>query len=259
MLAALALAGCQQHAAKDTSPTSALTGQTEMAAQIAQLRQEIAMLRGDLQKMSGQVSRLSAAGAGQPAAAQAPDTTVYDVKVGDSPVLGAEDAPVTIVGFMDYQCPYCPAEYERIKQIVNQSNGKVRFVLKHHPLYFHKQASPAAAAAELARVNKGPEAFWAMSDMLFANNKKLQVQDLRRYAQMQQLNLEQFDDVMASQERIDILLSPDKAEGVRCNITGTPTILVNGLKLQDRSPEGYKTRIAQVLGREQAAVNNRLP
>jgi len=176
------------------------------------------------------------------------DTLFYEVDIGESPVLGQRDAPVTIVGFFDFQCQHGVADYKRISGLVRESRG-ICFVMKHYPLPQHRYASFAHAAAELAKMEKGDESFWEMTDIVFANNMRLQVSDLRQYAAKLGLNLQQFDDVMADQGKIDALLAADKAEGAKCKITCTPTVLINGLKLQDRSPEGYKKRIDEILSK----------
>jgi protein-disulfide isomerase len=183
------------------------------------------------------------------------DTTVYTIDIGDSPVLGAKEAVVTIVEFGDFQCPYSIREYPKIKQILQQYPDQVFFVFKHYPLNFHKKAPPAHAAAELARQEKGPDAFWQMHDLIMANPKKLEIADLRGYAQSLDLDLEKFDAVMADAEKINELLKADLAEAKKCKVRATPTVLINGLKMTNRTVEGYQTRIQQILKKEVAAGN----
>jgi protein-disulfide isomerase len=254
VIAIILMGGCSQ-----SHVTGACSEKQDVVAaspdsELAQLREEIAGLRADVQKLARQTARLSAMSsgnpAGQPMTRPEPDMTVYSVVSGDSPVLGSKDAQVSIAAFFDYQCPYCPREYEKIQQIVKESDGRVNFMVKHRPLSMHPQARYAAAAAELAKMDKGNEGFWAMSNMLFANNKNLQVADLRQYAQKLALQIQQFDDVMADPNRIGALLAGDKSEAAKCKVTGTPTVLINGLKLQDRSPEGYKKRIDEILSKQ---------
>lgn len=175
------------------------------------------------------------------------DTTVYTIAIGDSPILGAKEAVVTIVEFGDFQCPYCVREYPKIQQILTQYPDQVRFVFKHYPLNFHKKAPQAHAAVELARREKGSEAFWKMHDLIMANPRNLEISDLRRYAQTLNLDLNQFDSIMADPEKINDLIKSDLAEAKKCNVRATPTVLINGLKMTNRTLEGYRTRINNIL------------
>ena len=122
----------------------------------------------------------------------------------------------------------------------------MRLVLKHFPLSFHKKAKPAHAAVALAhKVGK----FWDMHDLIVAGPKKLDVADLRKHAESLGLDLNEFDTVMADPKLIDAVLAADMAEAKKCKVTGTPTILINGLKLVPRTPAGYKARIDELLGK----------
>ena len=184
-----------------------------------------------------------------------PDMTIYKINSDGAPFLGSEEAPVTIVEFGDFQCPYSVREYPKIQQILKQYPEKVRFVFKHYPLRFHKKAPPAHAAAELARREQGPKAFWKMHDLILANPKKLEISDLRRYAQTLNLDLNHFDSVMADPEKINDLLKTDLAEAKKCQVRATPTVLINGLKMTNRTLAGYQARINQILKKEVAAGN----
>ena len=179
-----------------------------------------------------------------------PDATIYKINLDGAPFLGSEQAPITIVEFGDFQCPYCIREYPKIQQIIQQYPDQVRFVFKHYHLRFHKKAPPAHAAAELARREKGSEAFWKMHDLIMANPKKIEIADLRGYAQSLNLDLKQFDTVMANAEKINELLKADLAEAKKCKVRATPTVLINGLKMTNRTLEGYQARIQQILAEE---------
>lgn len=175
------------------------------------------------------------------------DTTVYDVTIGDSPVLGNKDASVTIVEFADFQCPYCIREYPKIKEVLSEYKDKVRFVFKHRPLAFHKKAKAVHAVAELAKQQVGEDAFWTIHDKIIANPKKLEITDLREYAGAVDLDLGEFDKLVADKQAMDALLKVDLAEASKCNARGTPTVFINGMRLADRSVEGYKARIDAIL------------
>ncbi|MHC5000440.1 MAG: DsbA family protein [Planctomycetota bacterium] len=212
--------------------------------ELVRVRKEVALVRNDLKTVldskhiNGSDSRKR----------KPVDMTVYDVKIGSSPMLGPDDAPVTIVEFSDFECVYCTHEFPKIRQLLEDYPGKIRVVFKHYPLKFHKKAKPAHAAAELAFQQKGNDAFWKMHDMIFATPRKFEVTDLRGYAESLGLDMAEFDRVLDDPAQTNNLLQADYAEAKRCNVTGTPTVLINGLKLSGgRSLPNYKDRIDQIL------------
>lgn len=251
-----------------------------LRSEIAGLRKEVHLLRSSMKtlvaaleknnkavataakpaaKPAAKCAAASPCGKKQQAAEPKPkgDTTVYDVTIGSSPTLGAKDAPVTITEFVDLQCPYCIREYPKIKDVLKAYPDKVRVVFKHKPLGFHKKAKPVHAAIELALRQKGNEAFWKMHDMIMAAPKKLDIPDLRGYAEELGLDMKNFDETMADSDQIDKLLATDKAEASKCGVRGTPTIMINGLKLANRSMDGYKARIDEILSKPAKAVSKK--
>lgn len=216
--------------------------------EMSNLRRELSTVRNDLKKVLTKLSITE-----KTKTKKRPDTTVYDITIGSSPTRGPKDAPVTIVEFVDFQCPYCAREYPKIKQILNKYPDKVRFVFKHYPIRTHKQAKPAHAAAELAKLKGGTEAFWKFHDMIMANPKKLEIADLRGYAESLDLDMSKFDEVVSNEKEIDELLGTDVSEAKKCKVTGTPTILINGLKLTGRSVQEYERRINEILAKTRAS------
>ena len=223
-----------------------------LRVEMTSLRREVHMLRSDIRLLA---NALKGANLAKPAAKapsrRKPDTKIYDIKVGKSPVLGNKNAPVTITEFVDLQCPYCVREFPKIQEVLKAYDGKVKVVFKHYPLSFHVKAKPAHAAVELALQEKGNDAFWEMHDMIMAQPKKLDIADLRGYAVKLGLNLKNFDKTMADKAAIDKLLASDKALARKCGVRGTPTVMINGLKLADRSIEAYKKRIDEILNGKQ--------
>ncbi|MBZ0116450.1 MAG: thioredoxin domain-containing protein, partial [Sandaracinaceae bacterium] len=114
--------------------------------------------------------------------AQPDPNTVYRVPLGDSPQRGPADALVTVVIFSDFQCPFCSRVTATLDQIEQRYGQDVRFVYKHNPLPFHNDAMPAAEAATEVYLQRGPEAFWRLHDVLFENQRQLGADDLERYA-----------------------------------------------------------------------------
>jgi protein-disulfide isomerase len=158
---------------------------------------------------------------GQPAAPQAVYRKV-PVKP-DDPVLGAATAPVTVVVFSDFQCPFCARVEPSLKQLGQEYAGKVRFVWKHQPLPMHPNAVPAAIAAEAAR-EQGK--FWEMHDKLFAAQQDLTPATYERYAQELKLDMGKFKaSVAASKGQARISADQDLARSVGVN--GTPTMFFN--------------------------------
>jgi protein-disulfide isomerase len=229
----------------------------DLAKAIKSLQDEIASLKGEVQKVQAdQAKILKKLDTLEGRQAQRPpqqrqqrpvDTTVYDIEVGSSPTLGPENAKVTIVEFVCLQCPYCVREYPKLQQVLKDYPNDVRVVFKHFPLRFHKKAKPAHAACALAGQLGGNEMFWKVHDLIMANPKKLDVPDLRKHFETAGLDLNKFDEVMADEAKIDALVMVDQPVAKKCGVRGTPSVYINGLKLADRKPEGYKARIDEVL------------
>jgi protein-disulfide isomerase len=231
-----------------------------LRAELSNVMKELQVLRTDMKKvlvaLGNGAPGCACAGAAAPSEVQPRpvDTNVYDINTGSSPVLGKADAPVTIIEWSDFQCPFCAREYPKLKEILAAYPDQVRIVFKHRPLGFHKQAKPAHAAAQLAMEQGGSELFWKMHDRIIASPKALEVKDLRGYAEALNLDLARFDAVMADPKMIDQLLKLDLDEAAKCKVNATPTVMINGLKLSgDRNIESYKARIDGLL--KSASVN----
>ena len=160
--------------------------------------------------------------------------TRYRVEIGDSWTRGPDDAKVTIVEFTDFQCPYCSKVQPTLKKIRENYPNDVKFVFKHHPLAFHKDA-PLAHEASLAAGGQGK--FWEMEEILFNNQKKLKEEDLIGYAQELGLDVEQFKADLASGKYKGQVIS-DTEQAVGLGATGTPAFFVNGRFLSGAKPYG---------------------
>jgi protein-disulfide isomerase len=140
-------------------------------------------------------------------------------------VLGRPDAPVTLLEYGDYQCPYCGAAHPIVKALQRHLGDNLRFVFRHFPLAtIHEYAEGAAEAAEAAGAQGK---FWQMHDTLFENQPALDFDSLVGYAEDLGLELERFttqleNRVYASRVREDFL------SGVRSGVNGTPTFFING-------------------------------
>ena len=157
---------------------------------------------------------------------------VHTVSTAGAPARGPEHAPVTIVEFSDFQCPFCAKVVPTLKQIEEKYGERVRIVWKHLPLDIHRDAVGAALAAEAAG-QQGK--FWEYHDKLFANQDRLSADDLTQYAKDLRLDLTRFESNLrgaTEKQRIDA----DVADAKTLGIEGTPGIFINGRYLAGAQP-----------------------
>ena len=162
-----------------------------------------------------------------------------------APSLGTPEAPVEIVIFSDFQCPYCAKVGSLLEYALEQNPDTVRIIFKNFPLPFHENARAAAIAA-LAAQNQGK--FWEMHDLLFQNHEDLGPDKIKDLAKEAELDTKRFDADMQNallNQRVDM----DIIEGQKNGVHGTPSIYVNGRSLRDRSPQGLQELINQELAR----------
>lgn len=160
---------------------------------------------------------------------EAPAVARVDVSIAGSPVRGSPDAPVTIVEFSDFECPYCKQASTTIASVIAKYPGKIKFVYRDFPLEnIHPQARRAALAARCA--GQGGK-FWEYHDVLFAQSPKLAPDDLRRYATQVGLDAGKFDACLVN-GATDAALQKDIDEGNTLGITGTPVFYINGRTLR---------------------------
>jgi protein-disulfide isomerase len=168
-----------------------------------------------------------------------------NIDISAAPVLGDENAPVTIAVFDDFECPYCAQSVPLFKQVLDIYPGKVKLVFKNFPLSSHRNAQNAAITA-LAAQRQGK--FWEMHDLLFANYNKLNPQKIDELAAEAGLDLDQL-----KKDRKDPQLSArikqDIDEGTAAGVRGTPTVFVNGRLLPERSLNGFRQLIDDELAR----------
>jgi protein-disulfide isomerase len=156
---------------------------------------------------------------------EGPDPSrIYTINIAGASTKGPDNAPVTVVEFSDFQCPFCKRVVPTLKRVEETYKDNVRIVWKHMPLEIHKDAMPAALAAEAAG-NQGK--FWEFHDRLFANQDKLGADDLKRYAADLGLDMSRFTaDQQSADEKKNI--DADAAEARTLGIAGTPGIFING-------------------------------
>ncbi len=156
------------------------------------------------------------------------------------PSRGPASAPVTIVEFSDFQCPFCSRAEGTVAQVMKAYDGKVRLVYRDFPLPAHDQAEKAAEAAHCAD-DQGK--YWEMHEKLFANQQALEPDKLKGYAKDLKLDQAKFDKCLDSGEKAKVVEENKKA-GEKAGVTGTPAFFVNGYQLSGAQPfEEFKTLI----------------
>jgi protein-disulfide isomerase len=149
------------------------------------------------------------------------------VSVDRDHIQGPAEAPLTLVEYGDYECPYCGAAYPIVKEVQSRLGDRLRFVFRNFPITTsHPHAERAAEAAEAA-ASQGK--FWEMHDLLYENQKRLEDPDLHRYAEQLGLDVQAFDDDLAS-GALTGRVREDFMSGVRSGVNGTPTFYINGLR-----------------------------
>jgi len=150
----------------------------------------------------------------------------------EGPSKGPDKAPITIVEFSDFECPYCSKAEDAVKQVMKEYEGKVRIVYRDFPLPFHPNAQKAAEAAHCAG-DQGK--YWDMHEKLFANQKALAASDLKGHAKGLGLDQAKFDKCLDGGDKAK-LVEGNKEAGAKVGVTGTPAFFINGLMLSGAQP-----------------------
>ena len=146
----------------------------------------------------------------------------------DDHVLRPAHARVTLVEYGDYECPHCRRAAGILAYVLDALAGDVRFVFRNFPLSeSHPHAMAAAEAAESVAAHAGPEAFWAMHDILYRNQEALQPDDLLAYAESAAADPKAVADDLAS-GAMRARVRRDFDSGIRSGVNGTPTFFING-------------------------------
>ncbi len=223
---ALSLAGCSNQAEKDLAEIRAK--QDEILAKLTALETKVTAQRP---------------------AGPAPEDydKVYAIAVDDSPIRGEKDAPVTLVEFSDFQCPFCARAAPLIDEVLKKYPKGVRFVYKQFPLPMHAQARPASHWS-MAAQEQGK--FWAMHDVLVKYQPTLDPAKADDYAREAGLDVARFKrdlekNLAAYNKRIDA----EMALGTAVDVRGTPTLFIGGKKVRVRTLEGMSAMIDSELAK----------
>ncbi len=195
---------------------------------------------GDVPNIAARVVRLAKEGKSPDDIRAAADFSHpwLNVDTAGRPSKGPADAPVTIVEYSDYQCPYCKKAQPNMKEVAEKYGNKVRWVFMNQPLAMHKMARPAAIAA-LAADEQGK--FWEYHDALFAA-EGIDEAKLVQIAKDIGLNMGKWEAARKS-TKVDQLVADDVRQAEKWKITSTPTFLVNGYKIKGAMPPEMFARI----------------
>lgn len=148
------------------------------------------------------------------------------------PQKGPNDAPIIIIEYSDFECPFCKQGFGIMKDVFNVYSGKVKMAYKQFPLPLHKNARNAANASLCAN-EQGK--FWEIHDLMFANQNKLSFNDLKKYAAQSKVDIKKFNSCLDA-KKYDSIIDADMAEGASFGISGTPAFFVNGIFVNGAEP-----------------------
>jgi protein-disulfide isomerase len=155
------------------------------------------------------------------------------------PTKGPEKAPIEIVEFSDFQCPFCQRALPTVQQVLAKYGDRIRFTYRHYPLPNHPAAGPAADASLCAN-EQGQ--FWAFHDRLFADFNKLSEADFKAHAVALKLDPAKFD-ACVNTRRFKEVVEKDLKDGEALGVTGTPAFFINGRALEGAQPLEAFTRL----------------
>jgi len=185
-------------------------------------------------------------------AGPAAPTEPVKVSVAGAPVMGDKKAPVTILEFSDFECPFCGRFVQQtMPQIVSDyiDKGKAKLYFRNFPLGFHANARPAALAAQCARDQGGDEMFFKFHDKVYNNQPSLSAESLKKWAGELGLDMAKFNGCVDS-KKFDSVIDKDYSEGQSYGVSGTPAFFINGRLISGAQPfESFKTVIDEELGK----------
>ena len=173
----------------------------------------------------------------------APAAPVYKLATDGQPSKGNPAAAVTLVEFTDYQCPSCAAAQPNLERIIAEYGDRVRLVVRDYPLSQHPEAHRAAEAAEAARAQGK---YWEYVTLLYQNQSALQAERLKEYATRAGLDRAKFDAALDAGSFADSVRR-DLRDGERAGVNGTPTVFVNGVRVERATYEQLKAAVEAAL------------
>ncbi|MFO7562270.1 MAG: thioredoxin domain-containing protein [Enhygromyxa sp.] len=179
------------------------------------------------------------------------EDTVYPVPIGSSPTRGRADAPITIVAFSDFQCPFCARGHETMEQLRSLYGDRVRFVFKHFPLPGHPQGA-LASRASFAALDAGK--FWDFHDAVFVFGSRFDGRDLLAIGSRLGISQVALEEAMYGEQN-DPIIEADIDLAIQLGVTGTPAYFINGRPMVGARPLiDFRMLIAEELERAAAAA-----
>ena len=166
-----------------------------------------------------------------------------------APSIGDANAPITLVEFSDFQCPYCKGFVSTINRLKESHGKQVRIVYRQYPIPSLHPSAIKAAEASLCANEQGK--FWELHDLMFAEQDKLTVSELKEKAARLKLNKSKFDNCMDIGRYVEQVQN-DMKEGQRAGVTGTPALFINGLPVEGGAVS-YET-LVKLIEKELARV-----
>ncbi len=172
----------------------------------------------------------------------------------DRPIRGARKAPITVVEYSDFECPYCRAVSPTLQDVLATYGDKVRLVYKHNPLSFHATAEPAARYFEAIALQSEEQA-WRFHDLVFQQQRNLSrgVEALKEMASELEIDQARLERDLQS-ETVTQRLTADRAEAERFDFDGTPAFVINGVSLIGNHPKRDFDRIIRKMLSENQAM-----
>jgi len=221
----------------------------DVTTQLMLINQKLGFLEARLNNNGGifiqQAPRSPQAGGGCGGGTPQDSNKLYTIPIGESQILGKKDAPVTIVAFFDFQCPFCSRFYPPIKDVLKAYPDKVKFVIKNYPLPFHSNALPAAKLALAANLQGK---YYEMVDVLLQNGAVSTEDKIKEYAKTLNINYSKLmDDFTKKDAQWQKRVDEDKTLAGQVGVRGTPTFFINGRLTSARDFNSYKIEIDKIL------------
>ncbi|MCB9809773.1 thioredoxin domain-containing protein [Candidatus Peribacteria bacterium] len=247
-LAMLALTGCQVVGPTDTTPSTSNDAALEK-------------IMAQLEAMNDKIAELEKAKPAEPTAPVAPTIDAEKAKeilaLKDTDYIqGAADAPLTLIEYSDFECPFCKRFHETVGQVMAAYDGKVNFIFRHFPLSFHEpNATEMAIAVECAGDQKGSEGFYALADEYYtqAGMNKIGLPDGKTVADLAEevgLDRAAFEACTADGAATRELIKTSIAEASQIGVQGTPGSFLFNPKTGDfvsiRGAQPYANVQAQI-------------
>ncbi len=165
----------------------------------------------------------------------------------DRPIRGARKAPITVVEYSDFECPYCKAVSPTLQEVLAAYGEKIRLVYKHNPLSFHATAEPAARYFEAIALQSEEQA-WRFHDLVFQQQRSLSrgVEALKEMASELEIDQARLERDLQS-DTVTQRLAADRAEAEQFGFDGTPAFVINGVSLIGNHPKRDFDRIIRTM------------